>query len=71
MEKILKTFYVKVVREYGRSPVTGQVFDYAEEDFVVEATSPLSAHRIAQLLSTLEFRGQEMKVFINGVEHKL
>lgn len=69
MEQIIKTCNVKIVREPGSNPITGQIFDYAEEKMMIDAINLQQAHRIAQLLMTLQFQGQRMRMYIDGQEH--
>jgi hypothetical protein len=66
---MVNTYSVKVVREAGSNPITGKMVPYGEEEMTIDATSKQKAHEIAYLLFTLEFRGQPMRVFIDGEEH--
>lgn len=69
MEQTIKTYDVKVVRNTGVSLLTGQILEHAEEEIVVDAFNPQEAHRMAQLMTTLQFRGQVMRIYIDGQEH--
>lgn len=62
-------YQVKVVREKGPNPVTGQMVEYAEEELDVEADTPQAAHLTADQICTLPFFGQIRRTFINGIEH--
>lgn len=69
MEPLIKVFLVKVVREPGHDPVTGIFYNYAEQDLIIEATNKKSALIISQLISTLTFKGQLRRTFIDGEEY--
>ncbi|GAB3710155.1 hypothetical protein GCM10027592_46890 [Spirosoma flavus] len=69
MESIINTYQVKVVREPGYDPSASVFYDYAEQEFEVEATSILAAYLKSEKESTLPFRGQLRKTFINGKEY--
>ena len=69
MNELIKTYAVKVIRESGNDPLTGEITAPAEQELEIDATSTQAAHRIAQMMTTLKFRGQMMRVFIDGTEH--
>ncbi len=69
MEPIIKTYSVKVVREPGNEPITSIFYEYAEQEFEVEATSFQSAFQLSQLLCNIKFRGQVRRTFIDGREY--
>lgn len=69
MQTASYTYNVRVVREASADPIAGQVYDYAEQSFIIGAESPQLAHRLANRLCTLTFRGQIRRTFINGEEH--
>lgn len=62
-------FKVKVVREPGANPVTGQFVEYSEQELEIEADTLQAAHKLADYLCTLSFSGQVRRTFINGKEH--
>lgn len=64
-----EVFKVRVVREEGPSPVTGEVYPYEEEELKIEATSPQMAFEISMMISKIKFRGQLRRTFINGEEY--
>ena len=70
MKQIINLFKVKVVREQGEDPLTGEVLTRAEEDMTIQAVSPQAAYDIAQMMTSLTFRGQRMIVYVDGVEHR-
>ncbi|MFD2574632.1 hypothetical protein ACFSUS_28630 [Spirosoma soli] len=69
MEPIVKTYSVKVVREPGENPLTGQPMEYDEQSFEVDATSVKAAYFLSHLVCTLRFSGQLRRTFINGQEY--
>jgi hypothetical protein len=69
VKNLVKKYSVKIVREAGPEPITGQLYSLAEEYIQVDATSPQMAHLLAQRMTTLVFRGQTMRVFVDGEEH--
>lgn len=64
-----KTYFVKVIREPGPEPITGNFYGRAEEDLEIEAPTITAAYRKSQILSTLCFRGQLRRTYINGTEY--
>ncbi|GAB3688526.1 hypothetical protein GCM10027592_03570 [Spirosoma flavus] len=69
MESIIKTYKVRVVREPGENPLTGEFSAFDEQSFDVEATNVQTAYSLSQLVCTLHFRGQLRRTFINGEEY--
>lgn len=67
MNPIIKTYQVKIVREPGDEPITGQFYEYAEEELEDDATSKLNAFKISQLVCSIPFRGQIRRTFIDGL----
>lgn len=69
MEPIVKAYNVKVVREPGANPLTGQLIGYDEQTFEVDATSVQAAYSLSHLVCTLRFSGQLRRTFIDGEEY--
>lgn len=69
MDAINKTYRIKVVREPGNDPITGTFYERAEQEFDVEAPTPLAAFIRSQIKDTIIFRGQLRRTFINGEEY--
>lgn len=69
MEPIIKTYSVKVVRNPGENPLTGQFVEYDEQSFDIDATSVRAAYSLSYLVCTLQFSGQLRRTFINGNEY--
>ena len=69
MEEIPKTYYIKVVRESGENPLTGQYMNYGEQSFEVDAISIKAAYSLSHLICTLPFKGQLRRTFIDGEEY--
>ena len=69
MEPIIKTYTVKVIRESGENPLTGQSVSYDEQSFDVDATSVRSAYSLSHLVCTIQFTGQLRRTLINGEEY--
>lgn len=69
MEPIIKTYSVKVIREAGENPLTGQYISYDEQAFNLEATSIRSAYSLSRSVCTLQFTGQLRRTFVNGEEY--
>ncbi len=59
---------MKVVRKPGNEPITGVFYDYAEQEFEVDATSVQAALTMSHIVCTLPLRGQFVRTFINGEE---
>lgn len=68
MAPLISTYTVKVVREAGADPITDSMYERAEEDITVDAISRDAAVSIAHMLTTIPFRGQLMRVFVDGEE---
>lgn len=69
MEPIIKTYSVKVVREPSKDPLTGQIVEYDEQTFEIDAASAKAAYSLSQFVCTLRFSGQLRRTFINGQEY--
>ncbi|GAB3550957.1 hypothetical protein [Spirosoma fluminis] len=69
MEPIVKTYTIKVIRVAGHEPNTGKYFEYAEQEFAVDAASQRSAYELSHLVCEIPFRGQIRRTFINGEEY--
>lgn len=68
MTPLVSTYKVKVIRESGADPLTGEIYERLEEDITIDATSPETAVSTAHVLTTISFRGQLMRVFVDGEE---
>ena len=69
MEPIIKTYSVKVIREPGDNPLTGQFVGYDEQSFEVDANSIRAAYSLSHLVCTIKFSGQIRRTYINGEEY--
>ncbi len=69
MEPIIKTYTVKVLREAGNDPITGEFVEYGEQSFNVDATNSKAAFSLSYFVCTLRFLGQLRRTFINGKEY--
>lgn len=69
MEPMVKTYCVKVVREAGIEPISGQFYGYSEQEINIEATSPKNAYQVSHLVCDIPFRGQVRRTFIDGAEY--
>jgi hypothetical protein len=69
MEPIIKTYSVKVVREPGENPLTGEFVEYDEQSFDLDATSVRAAYSLSHLVCTLRFSGQLRRTFVDGHEY--
>ncbi len=65
----MNTYVVKVLREPGVDPLTGQFTPQCEELLTIGAESQDAAYRQSFRRSTLKFSGQVRKIFIDGVEY--
>jgi hypothetical protein len=69
MNAVLQIYTVQVVREASPDPLTGKLYEYAEQTFDVEADRPQGAYKLANRICTLHFCGQLRRTFIDGAEH--
>lgn len=69
MAPIVKTYRVKIVREAGSGPVSGQFYNYAEQEMDIDATTPKNAYQVSLLACEIPFRGQIRRTFIDGEEY--
>ncbi len=69
MKTTIKTYKVKVIRESGENPITGQLVPYDEQSFDVDAINVHSAYSISIMICTLQFTGQLRRTFINEEEY--
>lgn len=65
----LEKYFVKVIRELGTDPVTGEFVDRAEQNFEITAISTQEAYRKSHFLTSIQFKGQLRRTFINGSEY--
>jgi hypothetical protein len=65
----MNTYNVKIIREAGGNPFTGQVVGYAEQSFEIDAIDIKAAYSLSYLVCTLKFSGQIRRTFINGEEY--
>lgn len=68
MKPLISAYVVKIVREPGADPITGKMYERLEEDINIDATSPEAAVSIAHALTTIPFRGQLIRVFVDDKE---
>jgi hypothetical protein len=69
MKPLVRTYHVKVVREAGPNPITGECWPYEEQEMNIDAISRQAAFVISELMHTLTFRGQLRRTFIDGEEY--
>ena len=65
----MHTFNVMVIREAGPDPMTSEFLSGDQEDLSIEAVNVEEAFRRSQVMSTLKFRGQIRRTFIDGEEY--
>lgn len=69
MKPIIKTYSVKVIREAGTDPLSGQFYSYAEQEMNIDAISLRSAYQISLLSCSIQFSGQIRRTFIDKEEY--
>jgi hypothetical protein len=65
----LKTYRVTIVRESGLEPLSGEYLQRLEETFDVQASTKEEVFRKSQFITSLKFRGQLRRTFIDGKEY--
>jgi hypothetical protein len=66
----VKLYVIKVVREAGHSPITGEYYENAEKSVEVWAKNKQDAYMKSQsIVVEIQFYGLKRRTFINGEEH--
>lgn len=69
MDPIIKTYTVKVIREPGNNLITGQMVQYEEQLFEVDAVSVQAAYKVSYLVCDIKFTGQVRRTIIDEQEY--
>lgn len=65
----MKAYRIKIVREPGADPLTGELYPMDKEEFFVEAASIRAAYVQAMANFKMNVKGQLLRFFIDGEEY--